>query len=117
MERRWQVQRPRPARPRRARALLPQRVGGGAAGRGEVLRPPLRDRVDATGAGGPHRVPGFALIHCAPPPRPPRPDGGVAGGTASATMSTALSTRTATAMYCRPAFVYVTGKPVVGPGN
>jgi len=48
--------------------------------------------------------------------RPPRPDGAVAAGSARATISTASATRTATAMYCRPAFVYVTGNPVVGPG-
>ena len=49
--------------------------------------------------------------------RPPRPDGAVAAGSARATISTASATRTATAMYCRPAFVYVTGNPVVGPGT
>ena len=43
--------------------------------------------------------------HCPPrPPRPPRPAGSGAGS-ARATISTALATRTATAMYCRPAFV------------
>jgi hypothetical protein len=44
------------------------------------------------------------------------PDGAVAAGSARVTISTASATRTATAMYCRPAFVYVTGNPVVGPG-
>jgi hypothetical protein len=55
--------------------------------------------------------PALPLSHC-----PPRPDGAVAAGSARATISTASATRTATAMYCRPAFVYVTGNPVVGPG-
>jgi ankyrin repeat protein len=43
------------------------------------------------------------LGYCRPRPRPP--GAGAAAGLASATISTASPTRTATAMYCRPAFV------------